>query len=1738
MTADQWTARTRETLVQGFKQSSCDACPVHQTPSPKMMTLEPRVLYSATPIDLAMMAMDQPAMTAELDIQNDQVQSDQMQLASIHQVASPHDVTEVEIVIIDAMVSDVQRLLDDLNQSDRNVQVYVLDGTRDGVTQITAILEGRDNVGSLHLVSHAENGRIRLGSSWIGASNLDAHAGQIAGWQPSLTSDADLLIYGCDLAATSDGRLLLDSVAALTGADVAASDDTTGHADFAGDWTLEYQVGNIEYDSVFSKTLESTWRGKLAVFTVQHTVDETNNPALLSLRDAILAANAASGTDTIVLSATTYEILLTGPSGGELVITDDLIITVDGSGTATIDGNGLDRVFKIDGATVTMSNLVITGGDKNDGGGIKIESDGHLTLNRVVVTGNMAGDGAGIHNKGELYLTDVTISNNGSLAGTSFGGGLSNDGIASFERVTFSNNRADKGGGLYHKEDAGSLTISRTTFSGNQAGDQGGGLYLAEDATIVHATITANSAGDKGGGIYIDEGTITIANSIVDQNTSGSSGANVRGSVDSRGFNIFGSSGGMNGTIGSDRVNQSAGLLALADNGGFVRTHQLNVGSVAINAGTFDGASIVDARGLYVVDGRNDIGAVERGGVLTDRIYFVDRSGNAIRSANRDGSGVADILTGLINPTNLLVDVVHKKIYWSEPGQDQIRRADLNGTNVETFLSSLTAPQMMAIDYATGSFFWIENSLSINRVRRSDLDGSNITTVVSTSLSGPSHLVVDSENGHLYFSDQDLGKIERVNFDGSGRVTLVDLPFGNAVNSFALDPTSRRIYWTHHEMFANNQDGIYYQELGAGGATKLIGQNGKILDTVLVDPHTGQLFYTEQNDNQIYSANIDGGNIQALPVGSIGQARGIAFGPSADPVAILPGSISINEGSDLNLSAAASYDVDGGGLIYRWDLDNDGIFGETGEPTTETATVTWNTLANFGIVDQGTFTISVRVEDGRGGFDIASSLLTVNNVAPTMGGNLSISRPENQTDVIVVNATDPVDAVTYSLASGEDQSAFEINPTTGQLSFKLAPDFEMPGDFDGNNVYFVVVMAIDDDGATASQSISVTVTDVADGTVGITAETDSYNVAEDSTLVRDAASGVLANDTVSPFATLTATLVGGNPANASSFVLNSDGSFTYTPDANYNGTDTFLYTATDGTTTSDITTVTIHVGAVNDAPTNLTIDNASVSENADGQVIGNLTVTDVDAGDTHTFAVSDNRFEVVGGALKLVAGQSLDFEAEPTISLSVTATDTGGESFQQSFTITVVNQNEAPTNLSIDNQSVSENADGQVVGNLTVTDADAGDSHTYVVSDNRFEVVGGALRLVAGQSLNFEATPTVSLSVTATDIGGESFQRSFTIVVGDVNESPTMVTLSNSMVNHDVAGQTVGSVGVSDPDDGDAHSWLVDDARFEIVAGEFRLKPGERIDGGVESTINILLTATDAGGLNTSASFTLNVSEPDAPRPKFQVPILPQGITSPDERRASSTSGTEETSIDSSDSPADLERASKRSGEDASAESGNDESGDDGQSNTAVGSVGVGNGTTPNGLPGTERDGDEAMIAGLLESTNEDSARENGSDVFGAAITMATDSENTSSGDRGSSLGSSDVENGRRQGALHSDFFTGTATKLDIGLMTKPGAMWTELDAQRNLVESQIQGDLIVVGAAGAAASSVTVGVVAWALRSGILASGLLAQMPAWRAFDPLMIMQGGGEASDNESLEELMARRSEALDRDEEIAV
>ena len=185
--------------------------------------------------------------------------------------AFPDDIAEVtrrELVFIDTNVPDYQRLAEDIlacNDDTRDVVVVFLDSDRDGVEQISEALAGYEYLDAVHFISHGAEGSVKLGNTWLNADNMQGYAGAIAGWNDALAGDADMLFYGCDLAAGSEGQDLLSTLSKLTGADVAASEDPTGHALLGGDWELEYRIGAVEAANPFSQGFLANWVSVLAV---------------------------------------------------------------------------------------------------------------------------------------------------------------------------------------------------------------------------------------------------------------------------------------------------------------------------------------------------------------------------------------------------------------------------------------------------------------------------------------------------------------------------------------------------------------------------------------------------------------------------------------------------------------------------------------------------------------------------------------------------------------------------------------------------------------------------------------------------------------------------------------------------------------------------------------------------------------------------------------------------------------------------------------------------------------------------------------------------------------------------------------------------------------------------------------------------------------------------------------------------------------------------------------------------------------------------------------------------------------------------------------------------------------------------------------------------------------------------------------------------------------------------------
>ena len=465
-------------------------------------------------------------------------------------------------------------------------------------------------------------------------------------------------------------------------------------------------------------------------------------------------------------------------------------------------------------------------------------------------------------------------------------------------------------------------------------------------------------------------------------------------------------------------------------------------------------------------------------------------------------------------------------------------------------------------------------------------------------------------------------------------------------------------------------------------------------------------------------------------------------------------------------------------------------------------------------------------------------------------------------------------AVTGTISSGSD----------GDWDFYKVPLFagdilriEMQGSaFDGGSLRDTYLHLYDaagtrvayDDDALGGNSSLITYTIPVSGDYFIAA--DSYGGGTGTytlrTTVTRVAGGLLPNDLLRVVGT--ATLAGVlDVATIGSYRPTSSGlGYDVVRAASVSGT----FATTDGLTLDGAHSLTVEYGPgkvtlrsevdVNQVPTDILLSAASIAENAAiGTAVGTLSTADPDAGDSFTYALvagagdTDNAsFEIVGATRPAKA--SFDDETKSSYTIRVRSSDAGGLTTEKTFTISVTNVNEAPTNILLSAASIAENAAiGTAVGTLSTADPDAGDTFTYALvagtgdtNNASFDIVGATLQAKA--SFDYETKSSYTIRVRSTDAGGLTTEKSLTISVTNVNEvapdprplldaskSPAFAIVGSGTP---VAGSTAGSILVSS---------LIDDggalANFSSTSGGL---PGIALTG-VNLSGGRLWFSTDAG---------------------------------------------------------------------------------------------------------------------------------------------------------------------------------------------------------------------------------------------------------------------------------------------------
>lgn len=670
-------------------------------------------------------------------------------------------------------------------------------------------------------------------------------------------------------------------------------------------------------------------------------------------------------------------------------------------------------------------------------------------------------------------------------------------------------------------------------------------------------------------------------------------------------------------------------------------------------------------------------------------------------------------------------------------------------------------------------------------------------------------------------------------------------------------------------------DGVFDPtESGVAGQTVWVDANNNgLLDSGEASAITASDGYYEfhlEPGTYTLRATVSTGLISSLPGGATsrsatteigGSVSGVNFGetpvPTPDPVDLVAlsdtGALSNDNVTKLNNSSASTamqFLVPGvtAGALVRVFANGVLIGSATASSTEVTITTDGTTTIADGLINfTATQSIGNAESDSSADLHITIDTAPPADITSTPTSLASANQPytydANSNDENLSNAA-------YSLVGApvgmtiDDGGVVTWTPTSAQTG----------------PVQFQILLA-DAAGNTTAQNVAITV--LGDPP----ARPDSYSVDEDSSLVRNAAAGVLANDGNGGPTGLTAQLVAG-PAHGT-LNFNDDGSFTYTPADNFFGTDVFTYTASNGSTTSNVAQVTITVNPLNDPPapqadSYTTNEDGALTVNADLGVLDND--TDVDS-NSLTAAVASNPSN---GTLTLNSDGSFTYTPNGnffgTDTFTYTASDGTVSSDPVLVSINVTAVNDPP--VAADNSySVNEGVTLNVNAETGILSGDSdvdGDTLTAVLAS---QPSNGLLTLNGDGSFTY--TPNVnffgsdSFTYRASDSQSQSELRTVTITVVAQPDPPTAVNDNFSAPNNGT--QQTFDVLANDSSAPDAAQTLTIVGVAQGSAGGTVAINGSTISytaaTSFSGTETFTYTVQDTDNLPTTATVTVTVSD-------------------------------------------------------------------------------------------------------------------------------------------------------------------------------------------------------------------------------------------------------------------------------------
>ena len=832
--------------------------------------------------------------------------------------------------------------------------------------------------------------------------------------------------------------------------------------------------------------------------------------------------------------------------------------------------------------------------------------------------------------------------------------------------------------------------------------------------------------------------------------------------------------------------------------------------------------------------------------------------------------------------------------------EDEVLSYDFSGADIDDF----------TIDFDDGT---IAFSNPPDYENPADSDGDNVYQLnfevsdsVNTLKQALSIDVTDLDEFDVVAPGDDDAAANEI-AENSDTGTLVGL----TASASDADGTNNTISYSFAGSSLTSPDGLFDIDASTG----VVSYNG----SGSLDYETGATSYSLD----IYAHSSDGSSASAsFSVNIIDVNEAPVFASTSDSANALENSTDVfysASATDEDAGASVSYFLASSGADnYLFNLDN-----TSGELQFKAAP-DYETFLDSN--SDGIYQVIISASDGslssENDLELAVSVSNVNE-APTITSATSASTPENTestTTIYTASATDPEnDTLTYAL-SGTDADDFNIDPNSGAISFANTPDHETPTDADTNNVYQVTLEVSDGNANSASQELTISVTNVNE--IPLITSSANASVPENTTTTIYTASATDPEDD-----TLTYALSG---TDTDDFIIDpSSGAISFVDTPNYeiptddNSNNVYQVTleVSDDNDNNTSLVLTIKVTNVNEAPTFTSATSASVPENTT-TTIYTASATDPE-NDTLTYALSgtDKDEFIIDSSSGAISFANTPDHETPTdanndndYQIILEVSDGNGNSASQELTITVTDGNEIPTITSATSASILENTSGTIY-TASATDPED-DTLTYALSstdkdDFTIDSSSGTISFTINPDYENPAdadTDNVYQVTLEVSDGSNTVTQELTFTVTDSNEfsvsTPTDADGTPNQISEDaVAGTAVGiTASASDADGtnntvsyGFTNDNLITTAEslFSVASdtGIVTLTHSNVLDYESETSYKLVIEATSSDGSSATSTFTIDLTDVNEHHVGFSM-LSPDADSSPNQISEDAAAGT------------------------------------------------------------------------------------------------------------------------------------------------------------------------------------------------------------------------------------------------------